>query len=58
MGAASSRGTEDKTVSSDIVAVSHSHNLFLENYLKMFLGTVVYAIVNSVILALMAIGLI
>jgi branched-chain amino acid transport system permease protein len=56
VGAASSCDTEDKTVSFDIVSVCRSHNLFWENYLIMFLGTVVYAIVNSVILALMAIG--
>ena len=38
------------------MAGSHSHNLFGEEFLLMFLGTVVYALVNSVILALMAIG--
>ena len=56
VGAAPSRDFEDKSVSLDIVAVCHSHILFRENCLIMFLGTIVYAIVNSVILALMAIG--
>jgi branched-chain amino acid transport system permease protein len=43
-------------VSLGAVAGECSHNHFLEKFLLMFLGTVVYGLINSVILALMAIG--